>query len=254
MKTVWYPWIVVWRRNIKVWQRLFLPSLIGNFGEPLIYLVALGFGLGSLIGELSGMPYSVFLASGIVCSSAMNTASFEGMYSAYTRMQMQKTWEAILTAPLSLHHVVFGEAVWCASKSLFSASAIILVATGLGYILDWRAVLALPIVFLLGFVFGSLALIVTSFAKSYDFFVYYFTLVLTPMMLLSGVFFPVSQFPIAIQWLASAFPLNHAVELIRPLLTGGAVQNMLGHLVVITAYAVVSFSLAIYRLRLRLQD
>ena len=78
-------WLPVWRRNFKVWSKMAGPSLLGNFGEPLLYLLALGYGLGSIIGSLQGLPYLIFLASGIVCSSAMVTASFEGTYSAYAR-------------------------------------------------------------------------------------------------------------------------------------------------------------------------
>lgn len=91
----WYP---VWRRNLLVWRKLAIASLFGNFGEPLLYLLALGYGLGSLLGEVGGMPYLHFLASGIVCSSSMMTASFEGTYSAYSRMAVQRSWDAIVTA------------------------------------------------------------------------------------------------------------------------------------------------------------
>ncbi|MFP5344926.1 MAG: nodulation protein NodJ, partial [Gammaproteobacteria bacterium] len=93
-------WIPVWRRNFLVWRKLFGPSMVGNFVEPLLYLLALGFGLGVFVGEMQGMPYSVFLASGLVCASAMNTATFEGLYSAYTRMAHQQTWGGMLATPL----------------------------------------------------------------------------------------------------------------------------------------------------------
>ncbi|NIV36311.1 MAG: nodulation protein NodJ, partial [Anaerolineae bacterium] len=89
-------WIAVWRRNARVWRRLAGPALLGNIGEPLLYLLALGYGLGSFVGEVEGMDYITFLASGFVCASVMNTASFEGVYSAYTRMAVQDTWTAML--------------------------------------------------------------------------------------------------------------------------------------------------------------
>ena len=125
-------WVPVWQRNVLVWRKLAAASLFGNFGEPLLYLLALGYGMGSLIGEVGGMPYLHYLASGIVCASSMMTASFEGTYSAYSRMAVQRTWDAILTAPLSIADVVTAETVWAASKALLSAGAILVVATAMG--------------------------------------------------------------------------------------------------------------------------
>jgi lipooligosaccharide transport system permease protein len=113
--------IPVWRRNLRVWRKLMMPSLLGNFGEPVLYLLAFGYGFGRLVGELDGMSYMVFIASGIICSSAMFTASFEGMYSAYTRMAEQNTWLAMLGTPLTLDDIVFAEAIWAATKGLISA-------------------------------------------------------------------------------------------------------------------------------------
>ena len=92
-------WVAVWRRNARVWRKLLGPALLGNIGEPLLYLLALGYGLGVFVGELEGMDYITFLASGFVCASAMNTASFEGLYSAYTRMAVQDTWTAMYFTP-----------------------------------------------------------------------------------------------------------------------------------------------------------
>ena len=102
--------VAVWRRNALVWRKLIVPSMLGNFGEPILYLLAFGYGFGSLVGDLDGMRYMVFIASGIICSSAMFTASFEGMYSAYTRMAEQNTWLGMLATPLTLDDIVFAEA------------------------------------------------------------------------------------------------------------------------------------------------
>jgi lipooligosaccharide transport system permease protein len=243
----------VWQRNLLVWAKLLGPALLGNFGEPLLYLLALGYGLGSLVGDVAEMPYVVFLASGIVCSSAMMTASFEGMYSAYTRMEVQKTWDAMLTAPLEVRDVVLGEIVWAATKSLLSVAAILAVAAGLGAVADPRALLVLPVVLLTGMCFGALSLVVTAFARSYDFFLYYNTLLITPMMLFSGVFFPIEGMPSAIQWGAALLPLAHAVDLVRPLMTGGKVGEPLTHLAVILVYTVAGTWLATRLIGRRLQ-
>ena len=108
----------VWRRNLRVWRKLMLPSLMGNFGEPVVYLLALGYGLGRLIGDVEGMSYMVFLASGIICSSALTAATFEALYSAYTRLTQQLTWSAMLATPLTVDEIVFGEIVWAATKAV----------------------------------------------------------------------------------------------------------------------------------------
>jgi lipooligosaccharide transport system permease protein len=247
-------WLPVWKRNVRVWRKLAGPAIIGNFGEPLLYLLALGFGLGGLVGEVQNMPYIVFLASGIVCSSAMFTASFEGMYSAYTRMAVQGTWHAMLATPLDVRDIVVGEVAWCGTKSLISATAILLVAVALGAVTSWSALWALPAVVLAGFCFASMALVVTAFARSYDFFLYYNTLFITPMLLMGGVFFPVERMPPPIQALSSLLPLTHVVALVRPLMTGGDVVDPLWQILVIVAYTLAFLWLATTWIGRRMTD
>lgn len=247
-------WVPVWRRNLLVWRKLAVPSLIGNFGEPLLYLLALGYGLGALVGRIQEMPYVYFLASGIFCSSAMVTASFEATYSAYSRMAVQKTWEAIVCTPLDMVDVVVGEVMWAATKSLFSAGAILAVAWALGAVPAWTALLAIPVALLAGFCFGSMAMVVTALARSYDFFLYYTTLCVTPMLLICGVFFPISQMPQAVQSLAWVLPLTHAVAVARPLIVGDAPPDVVAHLAVLGLYGAVSLAFACRLLRRRLDN
>lgn len=244
--------IAVWRRNALVWRKLIVPSMLGNFGEPILYLLAFGYGFGSLVGDLDGMRYMVFIASGIICSSAMFTASFEGMYSAYTRMAEQNTWLGMLATPLTLDDIVFAEAAWAATKGLISAVTILVVATLLGLVADARALLGLPVIFLAAFTFGALALVITALARSYDFFLYYFTLAVTPMLLLSGVFFPLTELPGWVQGLALALPLAHVVEIVRPLMTGAWPAAWLPHLAVVAAYGLGAIILATFLIRRRL--
>lgn len=245
--------VAVWRRNLLVWYKLFIPSLLGNFGEPVLYLLALGYGLGRMVGEVDGIPYIAFLASGIVCSSAMTAASFEAMFSAYTRFDMQQTWAAMLAAPLEVEDVVLGEIVWAASKAFANSAAILLVVAVLGLASGWQAVLVLPVVLLTGLCFAAVAMVLTAVATSYDFFMYYFTLVLTPMLLLSGVFFPIDQLPPAIATGAYFLPLAHLIALIRPLIVGGALDGWaVVHLMVPVAYTLAGFWLSATLLRRRL--
>ncbi len=242
----------VFRRNLLVWRRLFWPALLMNLGEPSFYLLGLGLGLGSLVGDLDGLPYLAFLASGLVASSAMQTATFEGMYSAYTRMVPQKTYEAMLATPLQVQDILLGEMLWCAAKSTFSAAGILSIAAILGVVHGLLALWALPAAFLTGLAFAGPALVMSAKANSYEFFNYYFVLVITPMLLLCGVFYPLDTLPAALRALVDWLPLTHAVELIRPLLLGSVPTRPLLNLAVLAAFAAASFGLAVLLARRRL--
>jgi lipooligosaccharide transport system permease protein len=242
----------VWRRNSLVWRKLAVPSVLGNLADPMLYMLGLGYGLGAMLSDVGGMPYIAFLAAGTVCSSTMMTASFEAMYSGFSRMHVQRTWDAIMNAPVTLDDVVLGEAVWAASKALLSGTAVLLVAWALGLTQSWLALWVIPIVFVTGLAFSGMGLIMTALSPSYDFFMYYFTLVITPMMLLCGVFFPVEQLPGPMQAATQALPLTHAVALARPLMSGAVPADVALHVGVIAAYALVSVYLALVLTRRRL--
>ena len=244
--------VPVWRRNLLVWRKLAIASVLGNIADPLLYMLALGYGIGSMIGEVGGMSYVAFIGTGMVCQSAMFTSSFEGMYSAFSRMHVQRTWEAIMHTPLSLGDIVLGEIVWGASKALLSGVAIMLVAGLLGYAHFPSMLAALPVIALAGLAFASTAMIVTALAPSYDFFMFYQTLVLTPMLLLSGVFFPLTQLPPIAQRAAHVLPLANAVELIRPAMLGRPATDVGLHLAVLAGYAIGGFLVCAWLFRRRM--
>lgn len=244
--------IHVWRRNRLVWRKLALASALGNLADPMLYLLGLGYGLGAMLPEVGGMPYIAFLAAGMVCSSTMMSASFEVMYSGFSRMHVQKTWEAIMNAPLTLDDVVLGEIVWAASKSFLSGSAVLAIAWALGLVASPLALWLLPLVFLAGLAFAGMGLVMTALAPNYDFFTYYFTLAITPMMLVCGVFFPVEQLPAWLQGAVQLLPLTHAVAISRPLMTGAAPPDVLLPVAVLVAYACAGFYVALVLARRRL--
>ena len=248
----WWP---VWQRNLLVWKKLAIPSLVGNIAEPLMWLVAFGYGLGALVGQVDmgseKVPYILFLASGSVCMSAMNAASFEALYSAFSRMHVQKTWDGILNAPVRLDDVVLAEMLWAAFKALFTVTAILCVMLALGISHSPKLLLAWPVLALVGITFSCIALVFNALAKGYDFFTYYFTLGLTPMMFLSGVFFPRDQLPGTVRWLSELLPLTHAVALVRPLFMDRWPTDTLLHLGVLVLYAVAGFWVALALTRKR---
>jgi len=245
-------WTAVWRRNWLVWRRLAVPSILGNLADPLIMLFALGYGLGALLGEMGGTSYFHFLAAGFAASATMYAATFESLFSAFSRMHVQRTWEAIVNAPMTLDDVLAGEWAWAATKALAAGACILMIITLFGYATPARAVAALPIVALVGLAFAAVGLAVNALANGYDFFSYYMTIVLTPMLMLSGVFFPIEQLPGAVQAGAKLLPLYHGVALVRPLLLGQLPQATAMHLAVLAAYAMVGFYLALILTRRRL--
>jgi lipooligosaccharide transport system permease protein len=248
-------------RNLLVWRKLAIPSLVGNIAEPLMWLVAFGYGMGALVGQVSlpgptgdvKVPYILFLASGSICMSAMNAATFEALYSAFSRMHVQKTWDGIMNAPVNLDDVVLAEMLWAAFKSLFTVTAILGVMLALGISYSPKLFLAWPVLLGVGISFSCIALIVNALAKGYDFFTYYFTLFLTPMMFLSGIFFPLEQLPEVVRLVSQWLPLTNAVELVRPLFMDQWPQHPVRHLLVLAVYAVVGFwvALALTRKRFR---
>jgi lipooligosaccharide transport system permease protein len=252
----WWP---VFQRNWLVWKKLALPSLVGNIAEPLMWLVAFGYGMGALVGQVqldtpqgaATVPYILFLASGSICMSAMNAASFEALYSAFSRMHVQKTWDGIMNAPVRLDDVVLAEMLWAAFKALFTVTAILGVMLGLGISHSPKLLLALPVLLCAGITFSCIALVFNALAQGYDFFTYYFTLFLTPMMFLSGVFFPREQLPEPVRLVSDGLPLTHAVALVRPLFLDQWPDRPWLHLAVLAVYAVLAFWIALALTRKR---
>jgi lipooligosaccharide transport system permease protein len=245
----------VFQRNLLVWRKLAIPSLVANIAEPLMWLVAFGYGLGALVGEVSlnaqKVPYILFLASGSICMSAMNAATFEALYSAFSRMHVQKTWDGILNAPVRLDDVLLAEMLWAAFKALFTVTAILGVMAALGITQSWKLLLAWPILLGVGITFSCMALIFNALAKGYDFFTYYFTLFLTPMMFLSGVFFPRDQLPPVVQIVSDWLPLTQAVALVRPLFLDQWPAQPWVHVAVLAGYAWVAWRIALHLTRRR---
>jgi lipooligosaccharide transport system permease protein len=250
-------WWAVFMRNLLVWRKLAIPSLVGNIAEPLMWLVAFGYGMGALVGKVqvdgTQVPYILFLASGSICMSAMNAASFEALYSAFSRMHVQKTWDGIMNAPVGLDDIVLAEMLWAAFKSLFTVTAILGVMLSLQISHSPKLLVAWPILLGVGITFSCMALVFNALAKGYDFFTYYFTLFLTPMMFLSGIFFPLEQLPYAVRVIADWLPLSSAVALVRPLFMDQWPSDALRHGLVLLVFTVVSFwvALALTRKRFR---
>lgn len=247
----------VWYRNLLTWKRLFWPSMATNVANPLIFLFAFGFGLGAIIETVDGVSYLAFVVPGMMAYSAMFAASFESSISAYARFNMQKTWDAILSSPVSLVELLTGELLWCASKAMLAAMTVLIVGWIWGGVLSVPgAIISIPLLFVTALCFASCGLLATAYANSWDMFSYFFTFWVTPMFMFSGTFFATDRFPEFIQWLAWILPMTHLIEVIRPLLTGAELVPILAllHMLYIVLLTIITFWLAHRKLSLRLFD
>jgi lipooligosaccharide transport system permease protein len=222
-------------RNLIVWRCYAAASAVGNFGEPMLYLVALGYGLGRVVPEIGGMSYAEFLAPGLIVSTVMYTATFEGCFGSYTRLTVQGTFDAMLATPVTIAELVLGEVLWGGIKATFGAAAVLIVITLFGLVPSTLALLTLPLAFVAGLMFMAMALSVTSFSKSYEFFNYYFTLIVAPMFLFSGIFFPLERVPSWAASLAQVLPLTHVVAISRALVRGTPSTHLVAHGAVVIA-------------------
>ncbi|MBI3203724.1 MAG: ABC transporter permease [Myxococcales bacterium] len=240
-------------RNLTVWRRYAAASALGNFGEPLLYLIALGYGLGRVVPPIDGLSYPEFLAPALIVSTVMYTATFEGTFGAYTRLTTQGTFDAILATPVTVSEIVAGEILWGGLKSAFGATVVLTVVRAFGLVPSWLALGVVPLGFLAGAMFYAMALCMTALSKSYEFFNYYFTLVVAPMYLFSGVFFPLEGAPPWAHRLAQVLPLTHVVAVSRGLVRGQPTWSTLGHAAVVLGCAAAAMAVAARLLRRRLQ-
>ncbi len=242
----------VWRvfcRHLTVYKRNWKVSISLNFIEPLLYLLALGVGLGAFVIPIDGMPYLNFLAPALVASSAMWSGSFECTYGTFIRMEYQKTFNAMVATPVSMDDVTTGEMLYGAFKSALYGSVILLVIAVLGLVASPWALLIPPVLAVAGLLFAELALIWTGLVPNIDAFNYYFSLIITPLFLFSGVFFPLSNLPATVQQAAWLSPLFHAVNLMRGLVTGQVGPTLIGDFVWIAVLAAILFPIPIRLMR-----
>jgi lipooligosaccharide transport system permease protein len=233
----------VLRRNLTVFTKTWKTNIFFNFFEPLLYLTAMGWGLGSFIGEINGLSYMQFIAPGMIASSAMWSASAECTYESYVRMHYQKTYHAIVATPVQLEEVVVGDMLMGVFKSVLYGSVILLVIAMLGLVPSPWA-LAVPLVLVLcGFVFAELGMIWTGIVPNIDSFSYFFTILVTPMFLFSGVFFPIEALPDAMRIVSWFLPLYHIVVLLRGLVLGSVTPSLLLHVAWLLVFIIAFFPL-----------
>ena len=210
----------VWQRHAKVYTKLYKSSIALNFVEPVLYLAALGLGLGAYVKEINGVPYINFIAPGIIASSSMFAATYECSYGTYVRMAYQKTFDAILATPVNADDLIAGEMMWGATKSMLYGTIIMIVISAFGLVGSPLLALAIPLLFITGLIFAEISLIFVAIVPGIDSFNYFYTLLMTPMFLFSGIFFPIETLPSAVSKIAFLTPLYHLVNICRSFASG----------------------------------
>lgn len=242
---------LVWLRNARVWRDGWKTSLVGSVGEPVLYVLGLGYGLGTIVPDVGGMPYLLFVGPGLMLSAVMQSTTIEATYMAFTKMEHQRVYASMILSPLTFGDILLGEVLWAMTKGLVCGGSVLalLLATGAGR--PWPGLLGIPLILLAGFIFSSLGLVVTSLARGYDSFNYYFTLVIAPMFFFSGIFFPVERLGPWVERLSWIFPLTPLVAISRSLLTGASAGSLAFALAGATLFAAAAFTGALALMRRR---
>lgn len=236
----------VWQRHWTVYTKLYKSSFALNFVEPILYLIAMGIGLGAFVKEIDGQPYIRFIAPGIIASSSMFAAVYECTYGTYVRMEFQKTFDAMLATPVNMDDITLGELLWGSTKSIIYGVTITIVMAGFGLLDSGLIALAVPVIFVCGLIFAEISLIVVALVPGIDSFSYFYTLFMTPLFLFSGIFFPLSALPEIVSSLAFFTPLYHLVNVTRALSSGlvhDAIEGTVWIVIVALLLAPLPFSL-----------
>lgn len=228
----------VWRRNLRVYSKIWRNTLLPLFFDPLLYLMAMGFGLGTYLATINGVPYKEFIAPGLCASAVMWGSVFEVTWNAWFRMEELRLYDAMLVTPVEVEDLVAGEVLWAATRAVIYGTAFLIVIAVFGLVDSWWALALPPFLFLGGLCFATIGLAYTSLIRKMDYYTFFFTLFVTPMFLFGGIFFPYDQLPDWAQVGAWFAPLYHLVSVCRELATGPGWAPLLGHtawLVAVTA-------------------
>ncbi|GII77832.1 hypothetical protein Sru01_28140 [Sphaerisporangium rufum] len=240
----------IWWRDLTLFRKSYKTTIVPNFFEPVFSLAALGIGLGYYVnGAALGAPYADFVAPGLLAVTAMNGAVFEVTYNVFVRLRHARSYDAAVTSPVEPADIALGELLWAMTRCLVYTAVYLGIVAALGHAPAATAALAVPALLPLGLVFACAGLIFTGVVRAINAYSYFYTLVLTPLTLLSGVFFPVARLPAPLRAFAETTPLYHGVALSRALVTTGDLRAAAGHLAWLLAVAALLAGPALYSLK-----
>jgi len=243
----------MFQRNMIVYKHIWV-IIVSGFFEPVFYLLGIGLGLGAMIGQVDGIAYGAYVAPGLLAVSCMNGAITDGFFNIFFKLHFKKTYDGILATPMRVPDIAFGEMLWALGRGTVYAAAflgvVLLIGETIGprMILSPWAVLALPAAVIVAAAFSAMALCIASFARKIQDFDIVMGLIVMPMFLFSGTFFPVTQFPLPAQHLVQIVPLYHGVAILRQLTTGGVSPTIFAHLLYLVLLGCIAFAIAMHRL------
>jgi lipooligosaccharide transport system permease protein len=222
--------------------------------EPTIYLLAFGFGFGSLVSRIGGYRYVEFVGTGTVATAVLFSSAFPAMFGTFVKYQFQRTYDAILAAPVDTEELVTAEALWIATRAGVYGCVPMLVAMAFGLSPAWGMLTVPLIAWIAGFGWACFGITVAGYAKSIENFSYIVSAVLTPLFLVAGTFFPLSSLPRWARVLAELNPLHHCVELVRHAAFGWHGWTDLGRVGALVLFGLLIWRLAIHAMTRKLVD
>lgn len=239
----------MWQRNATIARRTLVATLIPRFIEGVAYLAIMGLGLGAYLSSVRGVSYVDFIAPGVAASTVMFGAVIETTYNAFVRIHIRRITEAIITTPLSIEDVAVGEYLWAATRGTLYGAVFLVIMLVFGLVHSAWALLAIPVMALGGLVFAVIGMAYTAFVSNIEHFNIFFTAVLTPMFLFSGIFFPFDDLPGWAQAVGWSLPLSHLVEALRQLTSGEVGGRTLLHVLALAGLLLALFPIPLARLR-----
>ena len=229
-------------------------STFSSTVEPTIYLLAFGFGFGSLVSRIGGYDYVDFVGTGTVATAVLFSSAFPAMFGTFVKYQFQRTYDAILAAPVDPEELVTAEALWIATRAGAYGCVPMLVAMAFGLDPSW-GMLAVPLIgWIAGFGWACFGISIAGYAKSFENFNYVVSAVLTPLFLLAGSFFPLDNFPQWAQVLANLNPLHHCVVLVRHAVFGWNGWRDLARVGALAVFGLLVWRVAIHAMTRKLID
>jgi lipooligosaccharide transport system permease protein len=241
-------------RDVAIFGRYWRATTFSSIVQPTIYLLAFGLGFGALVPHVGHWTYVQFVATGVVATAILFSSAFPGMFNTFVRWQFQRTYDAMLAAPVDVEELITAEVLWISVRAGVYGMAPLLVGFAFGLQPEPGMLLVPLIGFVTGFGFASFGVTVAAIAKTIDNFNYITSAVLTPLFLVAGTFFPISNLPEWARIAAQLNPLYHCVQLVRDASIGSLGIADLGHAAVLIGFALVMWRLAIWRLGKRLID
>jgi lipooligosaccharide transport system permease protein len=244
----------VMSRDVVIFGRYWKATTFSSVMQPTIYLLAFGLGFGTLVKQIGHVKTIEYIGTGTVATAVLFSSAFPGMFNTFVRWQFQRTYDAMLAAPVDVEELITAEVLWISLRAGVYGLAPLLVAMAFGLEPNVGMLLVPFIGFLTGFGFAAFGVVIAAVAKTIDNFNYVTSAVLTPMFLVAGTFFPVSALPVGVRQVALVNPLYHCVQLVRDASLGGLGTADLGHAAVLLAFALLMWRLAISQLGKRLID